>query len=53
MVELDRYPRRTVNTGVVVREKGENRTERGEVPNVGGSTGSATSDVLRLTEALS
>ena len=53
MVELDRYPRRTVNTGVALIEKGENRTEQGEVPNVGASTGSATSDVLRLTEALS
>ena len=53
MVELDRYRRRTVNTGVVVREEGENRTEREEVPNVGASTGSATSDVLKLIEALS
>ena len=33
--------------------KGENRTEQGEVPKVGASTGSAASDVLRLTEALS
>ena len=31
----------------------ENRKKQGEVPNVGAGTGSATSDVLRLTEALS
>ena len=29
MVELDRYPRRTVNTGVVVREKGRIARSKG------------------------
>ena len=52
VVELDCYPRRTKHRGDH-KGKGENRTEQGEVPKVGASTGSATSDVLRLTEALS